>query len=149
MKVTVKANYTPSVSSAKGSVRYYETSNVKSGEDRSIWDGNDEISREEAYRRLESHHTKSIAATRLVFSVEKDWDVDDLWEMMREMMRNLQMERGQTLHWFAVEHRNTDNPHVHVTLCGSGERETSRGLQERQVKLDRLELAQLRADGRE
>ncbi len=147
MKVTVKANYTQSVSSAKGSVRYYETSRVREGEDRSIWDRDGDISRDKAYEMLDRHHTKSVAATRLVFSIEKDGDADDLRRMTREMMDNLEMEREQKLHWFAVEHRNTDNPHVHVTLCGSGERETSRGMQERQVKLDRSELAQLREDG--
>ena len=143
----MKANYTPSLEGAKGSVRYYETSGAREGEDRSIWGKDGEISRDEAYGMLDRHHTRSVAATRLVFSIEKDGDADDLRRMTREMMRGLEREREQELHWFAVEHRNTDNPHVHVTLCGSGERETSRGMRERQVKLDRSELAQLREDG--
>ncbi|MDP9350754.1 MAG: hypothetical protein M3P51_04335 [Chloroflexota bacterium] len=72
----MKANYTSSVSSAKGSVRYYETSRAREGEDRSIWGRDGQISRDKAYEMLDRHHTRSVAATRLVFSIEKDGDAD-------------------------------------------------------------------------
>ena len=36
-------------------------------------------------------------------------------------MSDLEERQGVDLHWYAVHHENTDNPHVHVLLAGAGE----------------------------
>ncbi|MBA3992562.1 MAG: hypothetical protein C0469_03475 [Cyanobacteria bacterium DS2.3.42] len=36
----------------------------------------------------------------------------------REVMINLSQEKGRDLQWFAVEHGNTEHPHIHVVVLG-------------------------------
>jgi hypothetical protein len=36
----------------------------------------------------------------------------------REVMINLSQEKGRDLRWFAVEHGNTEHPHIHVVVLG-------------------------------
>ena len=36
-------------------------------------------------------------------------------------MKDLEEFKKQELHWYAIKHSNTDNPHIHVVLAGSGE----------------------------
>ena len=38
--------------------------------------------------------------------------------MTREVMANLSRDMGRDLEWFAVQHNNTDNHHVHVVVLG-------------------------------
>jgi len=58
-------------------------------------------------------------------------------------MAELARDRRQALHWVAVEHRNTGHPHVHIVLCGGGERDGT----VREVRLDRGDHARIKADG--
>lgn len=43
----------------------------------------------------------------------------DLRAYTREVMTALRQRKGLGLTWFAVEHHNSNNPHVHVVLMGS------------------------------
>lgn len=43
----------------------------------------------------------------------------DLRAYTREVMTALRQRKGLGLNWFAVEHHNSNNPHVHVVLMGS------------------------------
>jgi hypothetical protein len=43
----------------------------------------------------------------------------DLRAYTREVMAALRQRKGLGLNWFAVEHHNSNNPHVHVVLMGS------------------------------
>lgn len=43
----------------------------------------------------------------------------DLRAYTREVMTALRQRKGLGLNWFAVEHHNSNNPHVHVILMGS------------------------------
>lgn len=43
----------------------------------------------------------------------------DLKEYAREVMSSLRWRKGLSLNWYAVEHHNSNNPHVHVVLMGS------------------------------
>ncbi len=53
----------------------------------------------------------------------------------------------QDLDWYAVQHHNTDDPHVHVVLSGTGiDRETGR---EEPVELTPQDFRFLRESGRE
>jgi len=42
----------------------------------------------------------------------------NLEKLTREIMESMSKDLGTNLQWVAVEHRNTDNPHVHVVLRG-------------------------------
>lgn len=40
-------------------------------------------------------------------------------EYVREVMHDLGRQKGLELEWYAVEHRNTANPHAHVVIMGT------------------------------
>ena len=51
--------------------------------------------------------------------------VSDWLEWTREVIADLEDRFDQDLNWYAVHHANTDDPHVHVIVQGSGiDRET-------------------------
>ena len=63
------------------------------------------------------------------------------------MMRDLEDRIDRDLDWYAVQHHNTDDPHVHVVLSGTGiDRETGR---EEPVELTPQDFRSLRESGRE
>lgn len=146
-RVVVKANYTPDMGAAGAHVRYIDRRGVEREPGERLWNAGGAVTREEARALLAAHRTRSVAATRLVISVEGPEDGRDLREVVREVMQDLAERRGQELHWVAAEHRDTDNPHCHVLLCGSGERWTSRGPRERLCKLSKEDLGGMRAKG--
>ena len=51
------------------------------------------------------------------FIVSPEDDVD-LTQFTRDLMRNVERDVGLRLQWGAVNHYNTDNPHVHVLVRG-------------------------------
>jgi hypothetical protein len=92
---------------------------------------------------LDEHQARGYLAHRLMLSPPAEQHPDDLRALTRHVMGELEHDKGQTLHWVAVEHRNTAHPHVHVLLCGGGER----GDAVREVRLDRRDHAQIKEDG--
>ncbi|MHB8646191.1 MAG: relaxase MobL [Thermomicrobiales bacterium] len=104
------------------------------------------MSRAEAFQVLNVHQARSYLVHRLMLSPAADEQLDDLREFTRHVMNELEKEKGLPLHWVAVAHYNTDHPHVHVMLRGSGE---DRQGQRREVWLDRADHARLKEDGRE
>jgi type IV secretory pathway VirD2 relaxase len=58
---------------------------------------------------------------RIILSPE-DADRLDLETYTREYIRRLEKGLGTKLEWAAVEHANTDHPHVHIVLRGKDER---------------------------
>ena len=44
--------------------------------------------------------------------------MEDLREFTRELMADVERDLGTKLDWVAVDHWNTDNPHVHVLIRG-------------------------------
>lgn len=92
---------------------------------------------------LDEHQARGYLAHRLMLSPSAEQHPDDLRALTRHVMGELEYDKGQTLHWVAVEHRNTAHPHVHVLLCGGGER----GDAVREVRLDRRDHAQIKEDG--
>jgi hypothetical protein len=152
VRVNIETNYTDNLDCARRSLRYYVE---RVGDDlpehgsRDIWGADeDAMRRADAYRLLEEHGRGSIVCHRMVISMADDEGLD-MRELVRDTMRRLEETRGQRLHWIAVEHRNTEHPHVHVMLMGQGERETSRGRKPRQVRLSRDDLAAIRGYGGE
>ncbi len=90
--------------------------------DRAIFDGErDQVARREAIDDIMSHTSTSVNYHKIVLSPSKEEPVTDWKAWTRNIMRDLEDYKGQALHWYAVKHQNTDDPHVHVIIAGSGE----------------------------
>lgn len=84
---------------------------------------------------------------RMVLSPADNEPVTDWHHWTREVMSDLERHFGIDLHWYAVVHQNTSNPHVHVVLRGTGE---SRGTGRAEpVELTPTEFKVIRESGRE
>ncbi|CAM5416902.1 hypothetical protein AFEL58S_02282 [Afipia felis] len=55
---------------------------------------------------------------RFIVSPEDAADMEDLKRFTRELMTQAEKDLGTKLEWVAVDHWNTDNPHVHVIVRG-------------------------------
>ncbi|MBX5141250.1 DUF3363 domain-containing protein [Rhizobium lentis] len=55
---------------------------------------------------------------RLIVSPEDAPDMADLKSYTRELMGQMEKDLGTKLDWVAVDHWNTDNPHIHVIVRG-------------------------------
>ncbi len=140
----LRHTYTRSRDTARAGLRYYQMR--PRGEDeppRSIFGADGTMTRDEAYRLLDAHQARGYLAHRLMLSPPADERPDDLRDFTRHVMRELARDKGLTLHWVAVEHRNTAHPHVHIVLCGGGKRAG----QMREVRLDRGDHTRIKEDG--
>jgi type IV secretory pathway VirD2 relaxase len=86
---------------------------------------------------------------RFIVSPEDAAELTDLHGYTRDLVRQMEEDLGTKLDWIAVDHWNTDNPHVHLILRGKEEggrdlvihREyISRGLRARAQELATIEL---------
>lgn len=86
---------------------------------------------------------------RFTISPEDASELSDLRAYTRDLMDQMQRDLGTRLDWVAVDHWNTDNPHIHVLLrgrteCGDNlmiDRDyISRGMRARASELVTLEL---------
>jgi type IV secretory pathway VirD2 relaxase len=86
---------------------------------------------------------------RFIVSPEDAADMQDLHAFTRELMMNAERDLGTRLDWIAVDHWNTDNPHIHVLVRGRSDdgRDLvisrdyiSRGFRERAAERVALEL---------
>ncbi|MGH2478034.1 MAG: hypothetical protein ACRDHW_00035 [Ktedonobacteraceae bacterium] len=80
----------------------------------------DVVSRHDAVEDIMAHEHRQVSYHKMVLSPGADEPVEDWREWTREVMDDLEDRKGMDLTWYAVKHDNTDNPHVHVTLAGSG-----------------------------
>ena len=55
---------------------------------------------------------------RFIISPEDAAELTDLRTFTRELMQDVERDLGTRLDWVAVDHWNTDNPHVHVLIRG-------------------------------
>ena len=55
---------------------------------------------------------------RIIVSPEDAADLSDLREYTRDLVRQMETDLGTRLEWVAVDHWNTDNPHVHLLVRG-------------------------------
>lgn len=56
---------------------------------------------------------------RFIVSPEDAGDLEDLRATTRDLMAQMERDLGTKLDWIAVDHWNTDNPHVHVLVRGA------------------------------
>ncbi len=144
----VKHTYTRDRGAARAAVRYYQLRPRGQGEEpRSIFTKDGTISRADAGRMMREHQNGNFLVHRITLSPSDRERPEDLRDMTRYVLAELEHEKGQTLHWFAVEHKNTSHHHVHVMIAGTGERESDGAT--RSVKLTKEDYAAMREDGRE
>lgn len=97
-------------------IAYLERDGVtRDGRDASMFDaGSDAADRTAFAARCEDdrHHF------RLIVSPEDAAELEDLRRFTRELMKQMERDLGTSLDWVAVDHWNTDNPHVHVLVRG-------------------------------
>jgi len=86
---------------------------------------------------------------RFIVSPEDAADLTDLRAFTRDLVRQMEADLDTRLDWIAVDHWNTDNPHVHLLVRGVDERGAdlvvsrdyiSRGLRSRAEDLVAIEL---------
>jgi type IV secretory pathway VirD2 relaxase len=58
---------------------------------------------------------------RFIVSPEDATELEDLRAFTRDLMARAERDLGTTLDWVAVDHWNTDNPHVHILVRGKGD----------------------------
>ena len=58
---------------------------------------------------------------RFIISPEDAAELGDLRSFTRELMTDVARDLGTKLEWIAVDHWNTDNPHIHVLIRGRAE----------------------------
>ncbi len=86
---------------------------------------------------------------RFIVSPEDAAEIGDLKTFTRELVADMERDLGSRLDWVAVDHWNTDNPHVHLLIRGRADdgqdlvisREyISRGIRDRAAERITLEL---------
>ncbi len=119
---------------------------TRDGEDARMFDAASDTADERAFaERCEDdrHHF------RFIISPEDAAKIGDLKTFTRELMRDVEKDLGSQLDWVAVDHWNTDNPHIHVLIRGRADdgqdlvisREyISRGFRDRAAERVTLEL---------
>jgi hypothetical protein len=103
-------------------VEHRAMSEQESRDDRRIFSKDEDVvNRRDAVNDVMEHTSTSVNYHKIVLSPGEDEPVADWREWTRDVMRDLEERQGRSLHWYAVKHDNTDNPHVHVVLAGAGE----------------------------
>src|SRR5260221_14016473 len=92
---------------------------MESRADRSLFnDEEDHIDRRTVHDDLMGERAGDIYYHRLILSPAQDEPIEDWREWTRDVMRDLEDRLNHDLNWYAVQHHNPDDPHVHVTLRG-------------------------------
>jgi type IV secretory pathway VirD2 relaxase len=119
---------------------------TRDGEDARMFDAkSDGVDEREFAERCQDdrHHF------RFIISPEDAAKMDDLRAFTRELMADAERDLGTRLDWVAVDHWNTDNPHIHILVRGRADNGKdlvisrdyiSRGLRARASKRVTLEL---------
>jgi hypothetical protein len=85
------------------------------GADARMFDARTDVADEQAFAERcqdDRHHF------RFIVSPEDAAELESLRTFTRELMAEAERDLGTKLDWVAVEHCNTDNPHVHILIRG-------------------------------
>ena len=88
---------------------------TRDGADARMFDAHSDRTDEQAFAERcsdDRHHF------RFIVSPEDAQDMTDLRAFTRELMADAERDLGTALDWVAVDHWNTDNPHVHILVRG-------------------------------
>ena len=86
---------------------------------------------------------------RFIVSPEDATEMEDLRAFTRDLVKQMEHDLGTRLDWVALDHWNTDNPHVHLIVRGADDRGDtlvihrdyiSHGMRERAAELVTIEL---------
>jgi type IV secretory pathway VirD2 relaxase len=86
---------------------------------------------------------------RFIVSPEDASEMEDLRAFTRDLVKQMERDLGTQLDWVALDHWNTDNPHIHLVVRGADERGDtlvihrdyiSHGMRERAAELVTIEL---------
>ena len=97
-------------------ITYLERDGVtRDGRDAALFDAEGETADRSAFASRcadDRHHF------RLIVSPEDAADMEDLRRFTRELMLDMARDLDTRLDWVAVDHWNTDNPHIHILVRG-------------------------------
>jgi type IV secretory pathway VirD2 relaxase len=79
-------------------------------------DKEDRLAGRDARQAIRELGNSKVIAHKLTLSPEVT--PKDRKAFTREVMQKLSREKGSDLEWFAVQHSNTDHPHIHVVVLG-------------------------------
>jgi type IV secretory pathway VirD2 relaxase len=88
---------------------------TRDGNDARMFDAKSDVADEQAFAERckdDRHHF------RFIISPEDAAKLDNLRTFTRELMVDVERDLGTKLDWVAVDHWNTDNPHVHLLIRG-------------------------------
>lgn len=91
---------------------------TRDGSDARMFDATSDAVDERAFAercRDDRHHF------RFIISPEDATEIGDLHTFTRELLTDVAQDLGTRLDWIAVDHWNTDNPHLHVLIRGRAE----------------------------
>lgn len=107
----------------------------------------DHVDRRAIHDDIMRERAGNIYYHRIIFSPSQQEPVTDWHAWTRAVMRDLEDRLGKDLDWCAAHHQNTDDPHVHVVLRGTGtNRETG---ETEPVSFNAQDFAFMRQCGRE
>ncbi len=100
-------------------IAYLERDGVtRDGRDASMFDAGTESADGDSFAQRcgdDRHHF------RFIVSPEDAADMSDIRAFTRELMDDMARDLDTRLDWVAVDHWNTDNPHIHILLRGKAE----------------------------
>ncbi len=88
---------------------------TRDGAEAKMFDANSDQADERAFAERtadDRHHF------RFIISPEDAAELENLRSFTRELMQDVERDLGTKLDWIAVDHWNTDNPHIHVLIRG-------------------------------
>jgi type IV secretory pathway VirD2 relaxase len=88
---------------------------TRDGSNAQMFDATSEVADEKDFAERcadDRHHF------RFIVSPEDAKDMGDLRAFTRELMKDAERDLGTKLDWIAVDHWNTDHPHIHVLVRG-------------------------------
>jgi type IV secretory pathway VirD2 relaxase len=88
---------------------------TRDGNDARMFDAKSDVADEQAFAERckdDRHHF------RFIISPEDAAQLDNLQAFTRELMVDVERDLGTKLDWVAVDHWNTDNPHIHLLIRG-------------------------------
>jgi len=119
---------------------------TRDGSEACMFDANSDAAAERAFAERckdDRHHF------RFIVSPEDAAELESLRTFTRELLGDVERDLGTKLDWVAVDHWNTDNPHVHVLIRGRADNGEdlvisrayiSRGFRDRAAERVTLEL---------
>jgi type IV secretory pathway VirD2 relaxase len=122
-RVIVKARIVrhrgPRSATLSAHVRYLKRDGVtRTGETARMFTRETDLADERAFAercRDDRHHF------RFIVSPDDAPEMTDLRAFARELVADMERDLGTKLDWIAVDHYNTDNPHVHLLIRGKAE----------------------------